>query len=159
MDDDFRDQVFGALSGEDKRDNFERSTLKLVLGQIGWTKARIEREAEDLGPGFSWDWFNDLNLTGRARIGSTRVFQFNFDDILFKPSHHPITEAFREFKGDSADPCCLVFKVSDRGRWVATNLKTDDDTSIRVVVDGAKLRFNLLPFPSFFFNRWSQTNG
>ena len=40
----------------------------------------------------------------------------------------------------------------------AEHLKTDEDTSIRVVTDAGKLRFNILPFPSFFSNRWKQSH-
>lgn len=146
----------GGSSNEDKTENFERSTLKLVLGQLGKTAGEIRGLEADLGTGFGWDWFNQEGLV-RGRIGSAREFRFNFFELLTKPTGHPIVEAFADFKGASLDPCCLVFHVYDHGRWVATNLTTTDETSIHIVAVRGTLKFNVLPFAKFFATRWGPT--
>ncbi len=152
---DFASGLFGADSPEEKSEAFEESSLRVVLQQIGWTAPAIQKERSELGPAFGWDWFNDLNLIG-ARVGSCRSFRFNFFELIHKPARHPITEAFKEFRGTDPDPCCLIFYVYQEGRWVATNLKTDDDSSIHVVTGDTK--FNVLPCTNFFKNRWNEAH-
>jgi hypothetical protein len=149
---DYDELIFGPKSEDEKIECFEESTLRLVLLQIGWTSGQVARTREEIGPNFGWDWFNDLNLTGVTRVGSTRIFRFNFDELLTKPASHPITKAFSEFSASAGVPCCLVFRVADRGRWVATTCPVDYDTCIRVVTDD--LTYSVLPFTAFFQKRW-----
>ncbi len=158
MDDQLPDDVMeqlgiGPLSREQKVDNFETSTIAAVLRQMGWTQPEIRGLQSDLGPGFSWGWFNELGVVG-ARCGSTREFRFRFEELVTKPSSHEIVAAFREFIAGYDYPACLIFHVYDHGRWVATNLQTSEDTSIHVVAGG--LKFNILPFAEFFMNRWKK---
>ncbi len=146
--------AFRGTSDDDKLSSFEASTVRLILSQIGWERQAIQQAASDYGPAFGVDWLNEMSII-RARIGTARALSFRFEDLLLKPSGHEIVEAFRIFKGDSAEPCCLIFHVFDHGRWVATNLATPDDASIHVVTDGGHLKFNVLSFTKFFTNRWS----
>jgi hypothetical protein len=146
---------FGHDSNDDKLVNFEVSTLSEVLKQLGWTASKVAAMKAELDAAFSWDWFNNEGFLKNARVGSTRVFRFDFFELLTKPTDHPITRAFAEFKDDSSDPCCLVFKVFDHGRWVATNLTATDDPHLHVAT--AKLTFNILPFSKFFQRRWGET--
>ncbi len=158
MTDDLPDDVMkqlgiGPLSREQKIDNFETSTIAAVLRQLGWAGAEIAGMQSDLGPGFCWEWFNDLAIVG-AKCGSTREFRFRFEELVTKPSRHEVVNAFQEFLGDSKEPVCLIFHVYDHGRWVATNLQTTQDTSIHVVT--GETTFNVLPFAAFFKNRWER---
>lgn len=145
-------RAFAAAGPDEKRENFERSTLKLVLGQLGWSAGQIRGAAAEYGPAFGWDWFNEQNLVA-VRVGSTRQFRFNLIELLTKPSKHPVVEAFRAFKGADAEPCCMVFHIFEAGRWVATNLATPDDPSVHIATNG--LKFNIVSFSKFFSNRWS----
>ncbi len=140
-----------AIKG-DKVVNFEVSTLSFVLQQLGRTPADIRALKAQYGDMFGWDWFNGEGLCG-ARAGSTREFSYNFFDLILQPAKSPITAEFMAFRGEDNDPCCLVFAVYGYGRWVATNLATSDDPSIHVAVKD--LKFNVLPFPKFFQNRWA----
>jgi hypothetical protein len=132
--------------------NFELSTLALVLRQLGHTTKAVHGFRAQYGDMFNWDWFNGENFCG-ARVGSTREFSYNFFDLLLCPHKCPVTDEFRAFKGDSSDPCCLIFAVYGYGRWVATNLATAEDPSLHVALKD--FRFNVLPFPKFFQNRWA----
>ncbi len=158
MDDGLPDDVMeqlgiGPLSKDQKIDNFETSTIAAILRQLGWAQPEIKGLQVELGPGFSWDWFNDLAIVS-AKCGSTREFRFRFEELVTKPTRHEITEAFGAFLGDSQEPHCLVFHVYDNGRWIATNLQTAQDTSIHVVT--GTVTFNVLPFAEFFKNRWER---
>jgi hypothetical protein len=140
----------------EKLTNFETSSLAAVLKQLGWTPGQVAGQQRDLETGFGWDWFNDLGLVG-ARVGSTREFRFNFEELVTKPNQHPITHAFREFRDTQDDPkapCCLIFHVYQHGRWVATNLTTSQDPSIHVVTPD--VTFNVLTFQQFFARRWKE---
>ena len=150
---------FGQNSHAEKNDNFEASTLTEVLKQLGWTKATIDASKHELDAAFGWEWFNGLGLMKGTRVGSIRVFDYNFLDMLTKPANHPVTKAFQEFVGDSAAPCCYVFKVFDHGRWVATNLSAPEDCHLHVVTKKPVLKFNVLPFSQFFQLRWGDTNA
>jgi hypothetical protein len=136
---------------EERKMNFEDSSVSALLKQIGWTGAQIQCEKRERETGFGWDWFNDLGLIN-VRCGSTREFRFDFFQLLRKPNEHPITQAFAEFICDSDEPACLIFYVYNQGRWVATNLQTTDDCSLHVVAPN--MTFNVIMFEKFFVNRW-----
>ena len=145
------DAEWRAEHDEQRRTNFEDSSVSAVLKQLGWTSAQIQREKRELETGFGWSWFNDLELIN-ARLGSTREYRFDFFQLLRKPVGHAITEAFGEFLGDSRDPACLIFYVYNQGRWLATNLQTADDCSLHVVTPD--MTFNVIAFEKFFVQRW-----
>ena len=150
---------FGQQSHNDKNENFEISTLAEVLKQLGWTAGKINALKSELDASFGWSWFNSENLIGNFRVGSLRIFNYNFQELFKKPANHPITLAFKEFKGDSEDPCCLVFKVFDDGKWLATNLELSEYSHHHIVTDGGKFKFNVIPFPKFFQLRWGDNDN
>ncbi len=146
--DDIINNVFGKSSQDKKCENFEVSTLSLVLRQLGLTAEDVRNKKEELGAAYGWDWFNGEH-DKLPRLGSTRDFNFNFWELITKPSTNPISKAFAAF--DDGNHCCLIFNVFDHGRWVATNVDVSQQAHIHVVTNG--LDFKVLPFAQFF-NRW-----
>lgn len=146
---------FGADSEDEKQEAFEESTLKLVLGQLGWDAAKIRNEKSELGPNFGWDWFNGEDLV-KPDVRSGRCMRFTFFDLLTKPRNHEITALWvgNLMANQSAEGNIFIFKVFQYGRWVATDLELRDTPYLHVD-DGLGNEFNIVPFTNFFKSRWN----
>lgn len=145
--------AFSASSEEDKRENFEQSTLKLVLKQLGMSAKKVQYLSEDLGPEFTFDWFNYQQYISPLVL-SDRCFRFNVKDIFLRPSKSPVVEMYDKatVEHDDNEPICLIFKCYDIGRLIATNIKLTDYTHVHVNVRG--IVFNVVPFAGFFSERY-----
>lgn len=150
---------FGADSEDEKQEAFEESTLKLVLGQLGWDSGKIRGEKSELGPNFGWGWFNGEDLI-KPDVRSGRCLRFTFFDLLTKPRNHEITKLWQdnlaEYRSDEGN--IFIFKVFQHGRWVATDLDLSGGiclTPFLHVDDGVGTSFNVTPFTNFFKSRWN----
>lgn len=143
-------QEFSALSDEEKIENFERSTIQLVLRQLGKSPKEVKELADSLGPSFDWDWFNsEIDLS--VQVVSTRYFKFNMIEFFTRPTKHPVVADF--YTRSAVDkPLCVVFKAHDYGRMIITNMKLPDYTHIHVVVGGKPC--NIVQFNDFFSNHF-----
>ena len=131
--------------------SFEESTLKLVMAQMGCPRPRLKQLAQDMGDGFGWNWFNSngwLDFT----VGSTRIPEFNFEQLWTKPAGHPVTLAFHEFHDSAPGAAALVFRCFGLGRLVATNVEPGEPKT-RIQVPGRPSYgsgYSVLPFADFF---------
>lgn len=146
---------FGGDSADEKQEAFEESTLRLVLGQLGWDAAKIRGERSELGPNFGWDWFNGEDLV-KPDVRSGRCLRFTFFDLLTKPRGHEITKLWVSNYAEhaSAEGNIFIFKVYDHGRWVATDMDLHL-TPFLHVDDGVGTSFSITPFTNFFKTRWN----
>lgn len=134
---------------------FEQSSLGYILRQIGYTARQVKGLQRDLGEGFGFDWFNTEGLI-YAHVESVRIFDFNFEDILFKAENHPISRhmktVFSSGEISPDDAFCLVFKAYGLGRMVATTLDVDDYTHIHVKL--SDYSYSITPFTGFFKSKF-----
>lgn len=152
---DHDDFSFGLLTQDEKLENFEKSTLKLILAQMGHSRSAI-KSFESMAEGFNTDWFNETYL-GSDKLVITRIFKFNLADVLFKPSKSEVVKYFTEqldVFGKTASDVALgdltaVFKVDGVGRMVATTWKTTEAPSV-YLPSGSHAPFYITPFASFF---------
>ena len=138
----------------EKEEDFEVSTLKLVLAQLGAPKPAINGWAKQFGPAFTFDWFNSRGIIP-ARVASRRVFRFEFKDLLFRPTKSEVVDVFKDEleHGDSDDAkLCMIFKVFEYGRMVATTMELPTQTHLHVYTRGVTL--NVAPFGGFFSDRY-----
>lgn len=155
MSDDFG---FGLLSDDDKIENFEKSTLKLILAQMGFSKSSIHR-LETAEGGLSVDWFNERFLAD-SKLIITRIFKFNFEDALFRPTKSEVVKYFYDAydafasRPASAD-LTMVFKVVGVGRMVATTFTPPSSAMLRVST--GTVPFHITTFPGFF-TQWLGDN-
>lgn len=161
MSEDLRDQ-FGAISQEEKLENFELSTLKLVLEQLGMPRAVVKSKVFEYSKMFSWDLFNSENYI-KPWVSSVRCFNYNFLELYEKPRGHPLLKEIVACveKGIAdkdlipGDPYIVIFKAYDHGRMVATNLQLTDRTHIHVVLSETE-KLNITPFKGFFAERYGK---
>jgi hypothetical protein len=136
-------QTFGRESDEEKQQNFEQSTAKLIAKQLGCAMSEF--------PDSNWcDWLEDLDLIP-GRIFCQRVFTFHFEELLIKPNNHPIVKAFKDL-GVTDDDVTWVFKVYGYGRMVCTTIEPDPDTPCARVpnpLDKQKPLY-IIPFSGYF---------
>jgi hypothetical protein len=144
---------FGLLTQDEKLENFERSTLKLILGQMGFSKPSIKK-FEDLNENFTTEWFNQEFLA-EDKLVITRIFKFNITDILLKPNKSEVIEAFNkeldafvDANGKSTGHLTMVFKVDGVGRMVATTWP--DFSTPALLVPSKYSEYYITTFPGFF---------
>jgi hypothetical protein len=140
---------YGALSDEERQENFEASTIKLVLAQIGFSSKQIkviEREQN-----LTADWFNEQNYID-MHVLPQRVFRFNLDLLLYEPKRtHELVVTIQELwpaLTSTGQDWAWVFKVYGVGRMVATNIDLAQ-THLHCTVLPSHM-FNLAPFSGFF---------
>jgi hypothetical protein len=150
-------QDFQSALERRKNETFEDSTLSLLLRQLGASASRVRSWQTDLGPDFGFDWFNRWGLIA-PNVYTDRCFSFNFQDLFRRPTKHPITKMFlARLEESDVDAVCLIFKVADWGRMVATNMKLPGLTHIHVLAQRVRDRdifFNVVPFPGFFQDKY-----
>ncbi len=139
--------AFSAKSDDEKMLDFERSTLALILRQLGASSPLVRKLQKDLGPGFNCEWFNSHAWITRVEV--IRCFSYNFEQIFTRPSKSPIVQSWIDLfqDGDSGE-LCMVFKAHGLGRMVATNLNQSERTHVHVALRDH--RINITPFSSFF---------
>jgi len=136
-------QTFGKESDEDKQQNFEASTAKLIAKQLGCDMSDF--------PESCWcSWLEDMDLFP-GRLFCQRVFTFKFEELLFKPSSHPIVRAYREFDVTD-DDVTWVFKVYGYGRMVCTTIEPAKDTACARVANplDPDRPLYIMPFQGYF---------
>lgn len=116
---------FRALTNDEKIENFEESTTSAVLKQLGVRNGIVHKLKLDYGPAFGLDWLNDRfdGCTTKA----TRFFHYRLDDLLTaKADKSPVVDGYKQaWNGVDLEPearLMVVFKATDVGRLVATNL-------------------------------------
>jgi len=145
------DDFLGRFSGsneDDKQDQFEASSLKLVLRQLGCPNQRVEQLKRELGPDFGADWFNNQGWIG-PDLKFHRIFKFKLDEFLTKPKKHPVILAYEQFfKEHNGNDLIMVFKAFELGRMVITCLDLPAVTHISTCTD--LLRINIALMDDFF---------
>ena len=161
--DDFLNAFREPKSAAEKNDDFEQSTLSLVLRQLGSGSAAVKAQQRKLGPAFNFGWFNSRDVIP-AYLCSHRVPRFHFDDLLFRPTKSEVAQKWLETAeehpehADNPDcPLIMVFKVFDYGRMVATAEPIPDITHVHVVIRGQA--FNVSPFAGYFSTRYGSPLG
>ena len=139
--------LFGAQSEDDKVETFQRSTLSLVLKDLGAPASRILRWQKELREAYNFDWFNDQHWTEHY-IVATRVFRFNLLALFKKPRSHPIVVEWERIKSEV--PLIMVFKCFELGRLIATNLPDIDAYPGIHVPSSGSGAFRVIHFPKFF---------
>jgi len=136
-------QTFGRESDDDKQENFEASTVKLIAKQLGLDRNEL--------PDSCWvDWLEDLDVIP-GRIFCQRVFTFKFEDLLFKPTGHVIVNEYASL-GVSDEDVTWVFKVYGYGRMVCTTIQPAVGSAYASVpnpLDESKPLF-IQPFAGYF---------
>lgn len=150
--DDLR-SAFGARSEDQKALEFEKSTLALILRQLGATAPYVRKMQSDLGPSFNCEWFNSHGWIPRVEV--IRCFRYNFEEIYKKPSKSFIVKRWIELmqEGETSE-LNMVFKVHSLGRMVATDLDLYDRTHVHVALRDH--RINITPFSSFFTDEFGE---
>jgi hypothetical protein len=139
-----------------RQDEFQVSTLKQVLKQLGWDAKRIRKAQWDAGDEFGWEWFNAQELIP-VDLTSKRVFSYNFADLFTAP--HKSEAAGIYF--DSFDTWIkapqdskwfgMIFKVHRGGRVLLTNYTAIAGTLSRFLLPMRKGQVHsLMAFPRFF---------
>lgn len=152
--------VFGAKSEGEKVRDFERSTLDLVLGQLGWSKPEIKARRRDVSDDFwGFEWFNAQGLTPGLFVEATRLFKFDLAEAFFRPSRSKlIQEYFKRLDSMPAgyDSFVMIFRVHEWGRMIATSLPITETNHIHASVRGKQVRIAVL---DDFFTPWSIQHG
>ena len=87
--------AFSSKTNDEKKEDFERSTLSLVLKQLGASIAQVRGWENELGPEYSMEWFNRQCWLS-PHLYTERCFNFNFEQLFTAPVNHPITKMFQE---------------------------------------------------------------
>lgn len=118
-------QSFGALSDDDKKESFERSTLKLVLRNLGASAGRIKGWECELGPAFDWNWFNGQGWM-HCQLVSDRIFSYDLIGLLTETVRmkDPVVANYYQHVRETWDRnqfvrFAVIFKCYERGRYAA----------------------------------------
>ncbi len=146
----FKNFVYRAKTSDEKKDDFENSTVSATLKQLGWNLNKIRQVIAETA-GLTWSWFN-AEVDIPVRVDSTRIFNFNLMDVIEHPEKHPVVEAYKAAVTTLGNdqPVALIFRVGDL-RWVATDYTLNRETAIYVYIGDLELA--ILPFKDFF-KRW-----
>lgn len=140
-----------------KQEDFQASTLKQVLKQLGWEARRIRHAQLEAGDEFGWDWLNDQELIP-VDILSKRIFTYSFAE-LFEAPHRSIAagvyfDAFDTWvKVLRTEPkwFAMIFKVHGGGRVLLTNYTAIAGTLPRFLLPIRKGHVHsLMAFGKFF---------
>ncbi len=125
--------AFGAQSDDDKKESFERSTLKLVLRKIGATAGQVRGWECELEEAFGWNWFNDQGWLNWMLL-SDRIFSYDLLNLLVdRPKmKDPVVEMYYRHVRESWDKSRfeslgVIFKCYARGRFVACSWEPVDN--------------------------------
>ena len=119
--------AFGSLSEAEKLENFDVSTSKLILKQLGIPVAKINQLENDLGPAFGSDWITtNVLASDDVYLWTTRCFKYNFSDFLLNPDKSVLLDTFLagpSVSGEKLDDIShiMVFKHHEYGRQIMTN--------------------------------------
>jgi len=122
---------FNAASDDEKQEAFDASTTSLILRQIGVPAKRVTQLQHEYGPAYGLSWLTEtLGLS--VDLWSTRIFDYNINDVFLAPRKSPVLAAYDEHVKD-ADPDLphyMVFKAFKLGRLVAMSEAPTDRTYI-----------------------------
>jgi hypothetical protein len=144
--------AFAPRSEEERQDAFVASTLGIILGQLGYSKAEIEGFRRDVGdPGlWNFDWLNAQGWLP-LRVAAERVFTFDLAEAFFRPTKSRLLQAYQAQRRlhPQDDSFVLVFKVTGWGRMIAaTPPLLHAQTHINAVINGDAVR--IAPLGDFF---------
>lgn len=154
-----QDFLAGLSEREDEQaENFEISTLKLVLGQLGATKKRV-RDWQHSTP-FDCSWFNRECFIGTYLL-TARLKTVSLFTLMTRPTKSVLYGAWKaaleEAKADDVEALILVYDTGHSGRMVCTNVRLAGQSHLHV--EARDLKFNITPFPGFFANRYGPVVG
>lgn len=150
--------AFSGSSEEDKVDQFQVSTLKLVLRQLGHTAKSVAALSRELDRSFDFDWFNTAGYTP-CWVTATRCFKYNFQSLFTArcSRNHAIISMWEEAvqdmveQGYAREDCVVcIFKCTGIGRLIATNAYLPDVLPRLVVGLDESRRFSIIKFEGFF---------
>ena len=151
--------VFGPKSQEAKVEDFERSTLDLVLQQLEHTKAEVKAMRNAIGDeGWNFEWYNEQGLT-RDLTSWPPVCSGSTSRGVLPATHSDLIKAFFTHFDDMPggySSFAMIFRVHEWGRMVATSLPLPDTNHIHATVRGKPVRIAVM---SGFFAPWSKNNG
>jgi len=151
--------AFGSLSEAEKLENFDVSTSKMILKQLGIPTGKINALEDELGPAFGTDWITTHILSSDdVYLWTTRCFKYNFEDLLLNPNKSDLLDAFiagPAASGETLDTVnhIMVFKHHAMGRFVMTSYPYSYGPSIRIPewnLEGDTL--HIVPFKDYFKN-------
>jgi len=158
--------AFGSMSDEEKRDNFDVSTSKLILKQLGIPSSKINRLEDELGPAFGSDWINTHILNSEdAYVWTSRCFKYDFNDFLLNPDKADLLDDFMAGPIASGEKLytvnhVMVFKHHAMGRFVISNYPYSYGPSIYIpgwTADGDSA--HIVPFKDYFRNQFGDNFG
>ncbi len=152
--------AFGSLSEAEKLENFDVSTAKLILKQLGIPNYKINQLEDELGPAFGSDWITTHVLcSGDVYLWTTRCFKYNFMDFILAPDKSDILDTFLSgpvMSGEKLDDIShiMVFKHYEYGRFVMTNWLPNGAPSIRIPNALGPDTVYVVPFKNYFTNQF-----
>lgn len=138
----------------EKIEQFEQSTLKLLLRRMGMPKAEVDREAGELGPAFTCEWLDQCGWTD-VPIRVDRCFSFNLTDVLTKPQSCPLVQQFHtRWVEHDRQPLIVIYKAYGLGRLALTYGVNAGPTFLQVKLEGDSVA-KLFTWDAFCTNYFS----
>lgn len=151
--------AFGSLSEAEKLENFDVSTSKLILKQLGIPNNKINQLEDELGPAFGTDWITaNILCSDDVYLWTTRCFKYNFEDFLLNPNKSDILDSYMAgpaVSGESLNDVnhIMVFKHHSMGRFVITNYVYNYGPSIHIPGWNTEGNYaHVVPFKGYFKN-------
>lgn len=147
--------LFGPRSDADKEESFEKSTLKLILQQLGAAPAQVRKWRYE--EAFDEDWFNGLAFLN-SQVYLKFFKRISLVELMETPSRSELVQHWLQviqprLDQKNPEPTLLVYDTSHyKGRMVCTNIALPERGHIHVVYRNTKL--NLTPFQAFFSERY-----
>lgn len=146
---------FGALSEDEKCDNFEVSTVGHILKQLGVPNSTVMRLKSELGPNFGTSWLNEV--FSQAYTTTTRFFSYSFEELFTSKKTNPVVtgyvEKYKEFQtevGDEDLRFFMIFQASGLGRLAASNFDVAGRNNLSIWTPQLESRFYIMPFASVY---------
>jgi len=113
--------AFGKMGEDERTENFERSTLKLVLRRLGMPKQIVDNKDRSLAEGFSFSWFNDQGWLP-YELQVTRCFSFDLAEVFKHPAKSALLQHLGTFWDESrlGSAGGVIFKAFGCGRLIVT---------------------------------------
>jgi hypothetical protein len=133
--DDLASSYFDSASDDERLEQFDVSTAKLVLKQLGIPPEKIKYVEYEFGPAFGLQWVAE-SIPLEIDLWSTRSFKYDIGQLLTAPYKSPIVKSYLEHieENPSDLPRYMVFRAYDIGRLVAMSEPPKDRAYIHVLI-------------------------
>lgn len=128
---------FRSATDDERIEQFDTSTAKLMLKQFGMTPEKIRYTEYEYGEAFNVQWVVD-NTPLDADVWVTRSFKYDVKDFLIDPRKSPIIKTYMQHieENPSDDlPRFMVFKAYDIGRLVVMSEPPKERPYIHALID------------------------